>query len=57
MSEGLHNVFVDGESYGFGRGHAYQFYGVDPARGATVIVRPDGCEFIWFLHSLFGITC
>ncbi|KAI3318919.1 FAD binding domain-containing protein [Xylariaceae sp. AK1471] len=35
-------VFVDEESYHDGHGRAYEGYGVDPDRGALVIVRPDG---------------
>ncbi|OAG37359.1 hypothetical protein AYO21_08436 [Fonsecaea monophora] len=37
----LHKVFVDDEHYNSGHGHAYEKYGVDPDKGATVIVRPD----------------
>lgn len=37
----LHKVFVDTESYNFGHGHVYDYCGVDPKRGAVVIVRPD----------------
>ena len=36
-----HKVFVDDEHYNHGHGHAYQAYGVDPAEGAVVLVRPD----------------
>ncbi|KAK8050271.1 phenol hydroxylase [Apiospora phragmitis] len=35
-------VFADGESYHEGHGRAYEGYGVDPERGAVVVVRPDG---------------
>lgn len=35
-------VFVDEESYHEGHGKAYEGYGVDPAKGAVVVVRPDG---------------
>ncbi|KAJ6168564.1 hypothetical protein N7497_001407 [Penicillium chrysogenum] len=34
-------VFVDEESYHEGHGQAYANYGIDPNRGASVIVRPD----------------
>jgi len=34
-------VFVDEESYHEGYGQAYENYGIDPIRGATVIIRPD----------------
>ena len=37
----LHKVYVDDESYNSGHGHAYEKYGIDPAKGAVVIVRPD----------------
>ncbi|KAI0431500.1 FAD binding domain-containing protein [Xylaria sp. FL1042] len=34
-------VFVDDESYNRTHGHAYDAYGVDPSRGALVVIRPD----------------
>ncbi|KAK4216634.1 3-hydroxybenzoate 4-monooxygenase [Rhypophila decipiens] len=37
----LTKTYVDDESYNSGHGHAYKEYGVDPKRGALVIVRPD----------------
>ncbi|KAH8903720.1 hypothetical protein BR93DRAFT_178381 [Coniochaeta sp. PMI_546] len=37
----LHKVFFDDESYNSGHGHAYKAYGIDPAVGAMIIVRPD----------------
>lgn len=37
----LFKTFVDDESYNSGHGHAYSSYGIDPSRGALVIVRPD----------------
>ena len=40
----LHKIYIDDASYHSGHGHAYEFYGVNPAKGATVIVRPDGCK-------------
>lgn len=36
-----HKIFVDDESYNSGHGKAYEFYGVDPKKGAMVVVRPD----------------
>ena len=42
---GLFNIFVDDASYNSGHARAYQAYGIDPKRGALVIVRPDHCEF------------
>lgn len=43
-------VFVDSESYHDGHGHAYEGYGVDPQKGAVVLVRPDG--YIGLVTSL-----
>lgn len=43
FSPDLHKVFVDDEHYNSGHGHAYEKYGIDPEKGATVIVRPDQC--------------
>lgn len=37
----LHKVYIDDESYHSGHGHAYQFYGIHPEKGAIAIVRPD----------------
>ena len=40
----LYKIFFDDEAYweyGTMQMHAYEFYGVDPAVGAIVIVRPD----------------
>lgn len=34
-------VHVDDQSYHEGHGQAYQNYGIDPARGCSVILRPD----------------
>ncbi|KAL9005319.1 MAG: hypothetical protein Q9188_001910 [Gyalolechia gomerana] len=34
-------IFVDGESYYEGHGHAYEGYGVDPSKGCVIVVRPD----------------
>ena len=35
-------IFVDEESLHEGHGRAYEGYGVDPEKGALVVVRPDG---------------
>lgn len=40
----LHKTYFDDESYNSGHGKAYEFYGVDPKKGAIAIVRPDHCE-------------
>ncbi|KAL1598577.1 hypothetical protein SLS59_006864 [Nothophoma quercina] len=37
----LHKTYIDDEHYNLGHGHAYEKYGVDPGKGAVVIVRPD----------------
>ncbi|KFY62198.1 hypothetical protein V496_04707 [Pseudogymnoascus sp. VKM F-4515 (FW-2607)] len=37
----LHKVYFDDESYNSGHGKAYEFYGIEPSRGAVAIVRPD----------------
>ncbi|MCJ1386449.1 hypothetical protein MMC17_009575 [Xylographa soralifera] len=37
----LNKVYIDDESYHSGHGHAYEFYGIHPERGAVAIVRPD----------------
>ncbi|KAK4448987.1 putative monooxygenase [Podospora aff. communis PSN243] len=37
----LMKTFADDESYNSGHGHAYKEYGVDPEKGAVVVVRPD----------------
>jgi phenol 2-monooxygenase (NADPH) len=41
----LMKTFADDESYNSGHGHAYKEYGVEPEKGAVVVVRPDHCEF------------
>lgn len=48
LPAGLFKTFVDDESYNSGHGHAYSSYGIDPSRGALVIVRPDQCK--WHLY-------
>lgn len=42
---------MDDDSYNSGHGHAYEKFGVDPEKGATVIVRPDQCMFLQRSHS------
>lgn len=41
----LHKVYIDDEHYNAGHGHAHETYGIDPAAGAVVIVRPDQCKY------------
>lgn len=40
----LHKIYIDDESYHSGHGHAYEFYGVHPEKGAIAIIRPDNCK-------------
>ena len=40
----LQKVYIDDESYHSGHGRAYDFYGINPDRGAVIIVRPDNCK-------------
>ncbi|KAI2777698.1 FAD binding domain-containing protein [Daldinia loculata] len=37
----LTKVFSDDDGYNSPSGHAYETYGIDPNRGAVIIVRPD----------------
>ncbi|KFY14278.1 hypothetical protein V492_02717 [Pseudogymnoascus sp. VKM F-4246] len=39
----LHKVYFDDESYNSGHGKGYEFYGIEPSKGAVAIVRPDHC--------------
>ena len=41
----LHKIFVDDETYNSGHGRAYEFYGVDPKKGAIAIVRTRSIRF------------
>lgn len=45
----LHKVYIDDEHHNSGHGHAYDKFGIEVARGAVVVVRPDQCEYceIW----------
>lgn len=45
-------VFADGHSHHEGHGRAYEQFGIDPARGAVVAVRPDG--YIGLVTALQG---
>jgi hypothetical protein len=44
MAPDPHKIFFDDESYNDGHGHAYDVYGINPGRGAVVVVRPDQCK-------------
>jgi phenol 2-monooxygenase (NADPH) len=46
----LSKVYVDDESYNNGHGHAYATFGIDPDKGAMVIVRPD--QYVSLVISL-----
>ena len=46
----LHKIYIDDESYHSGHAHAYEFYGIQPEKGAIVIVRPDSCKY-QLLHN------
>lgn len=35
-------IYADCKTYHSGHGHAYEAYGIDPQKGAVVVVRPDG---------------
>ena len=37
----VHKVFVDEESYNYGHGRIYDCCGIDPKRGAVIVLRPD----------------
>lgn len=50
----LHKIYIDDESYHSGHGHAYEFYGVHPEKGATAIIRPDNCKC--FILEFFGVA-
>ena len=45
MPVDVHKIFIDDQSYHSGHGHAYEYYGIHPNRGAIAIVRPDGCKY------------
>ncbi|KAK9459737.1 FAD binding domain-containing protein [Lipomyces oligophaga] len=40
--EDFWKIYVDDESHHNGHGHAYKKYGIDPKKGALIVVRPDG---------------
>lgn len=43
-------LYSDEESWHDGHGHAYEGYGIDPAVGAVVIVRPDQ-----YVSAIYGL--
>jgi phenol 2-monooxygenase len=54
---GLHNVFTDEAGPYSPHGHAYEKYGVDPSRGALVVVRPDHCmDSRLFILDLYMVS-
>lgn len=36
------NVFADDKPYHFPHGHAYEKFGINPSKGALLVLRPDG---------------
>lgn len=50
-------LYCDEESWHDGHGHAYEGYGIDPAVGAVVIVRPD--QYVSAVYGLedFDLIC
>ncbi|GAB1218030.1 hypothetical protein ATERTT37_007276 [Aspergillus terreus] len=46
----LHKIFFDDESYNKGHGRLYEYLGINPERGAIVIVRPD--QYVSAVYSL-----
>lgn len=52
----LHKIYIDDESYHSGHGHAYEFYGVHPEKGAIAIIRPDNCKRCLLQKPFFGHT-
>ena len=49
----LHKTYIDDEHYNHGHGHAFEIYGVDPEKGAVVIVRPD--QYVAKIMSLESV--
>lgn len=45
-------VYVDDDSYHEGHGQAYANYGIDPDKGASVIVRPD--QYVSWVGDMDG---
>lgn len=50
----LHKVYFDDESYNSGHGKAYEFYGIEPSKGAVAIVRPDHCGCFLLFFSILS---
>ncbi|GME46296.1 Phenol 2-monooxygenase [Neofusicoccum parvum] len=46
----LHKIYVDDEDYKNVHGHAYEHFGIDPAKGAITIVRPD--QYVAAIYSV-----
>lgn len=49
--------FIDCQANDLSHGNAYDFYGVDEAKGAIAIVRPDQCESALTCNRLELILC
>jgi phenol 2-monooxygenase len=54
-SQDIHKIYIDDESYNYGHGHAYEFYGIDPDKGAIIIVRPDHRTYLPASPKLYFI--
>ncbi|KAL4891497.1 FAD binding domain-containing protein [Aspergillus ambiguus] len=46
----LHKIFFDDESYNKGHGQLYEYLGINPQKGAIVIVRPD--QYVSAVYSV-----
>ncbi|ERS99272.1 hypothetical protein HMPREF1624_04471 [Sporothrix schenckii ATCC 58251] len=47
-------IFVDDQSYHEGNGDAYKNYGIDPAVGAAVVIRPD--QYVSYVGAVNDYT-
>lgn len=45
----IHKIYVDDEDYKHVHGRAYENFGIDSAKGALVIVRPD--QYVGAIYS------
>lgn len=54
---GQTKVFVDDEGYNTSScGEAYASYGINPTRGAVIIIRPDQCKYYTIFPGMLGYT-
>jgi phenol 2-monooxygenase (NADPH) len=47
-------IFVDDQSYHEGHGEAYKNYGIDPATGAAIVIRPD--QYVAYVGAVNDYT-